>query len=96
MHKFWTGAISSDESYSFSQEISTRSVLDSLVPAHRRARLWELYLEHYRSLREEAKEDFERLFGEAFRDAYEAQIRRLEAAVQEGRAQARPAGEPPK
>jgi len=78
------------------KQLSTKSVLDSLLPAHRRARLWELYLEHYRSLREEAQEDFERLFGEAFRDAYEAQIRRLEAAVQEGRAQARPAGEPPK
>jgi predicted component of type VI protein secretion system len=56
------------------------SMLDSLRPAQRRARLWNAYLEHYRSLREEAQQDFERFFGEAFREAYEAQVRSLEAA----------------
>ena len=77
------------------KQLSARSVLDSLVPAHRRARLWELYLEHYRSLREEAQEDFNRLFGEAFRQAYEEQIRSLEAAA-EGGAAARPTGGRPR
>jgi type VI secretion system FHA domain protein len=56
-------------------QLTHRSVLESLLPAHHRARLWELYLEHYRSLRDEAREDFQRLFGEAFREAYEAQAR---------------------
>jgi len=60
--------------------LTSRSVFDSLRPGHRRARLWEVYLEHYRSLREEAQEDFQRFFGEAFREAYEAQVRSLEAA----------------
>jgi predicted component of type VI protein secretion system len=60
--------------------LTSRSVLDSLRPGHRRARLWEVYLEHYRSLREEAHEDFQRFFGEAFREAYEAQVRSLDAA----------------
>lgn len=60
--------------------LTKRSVLDSLRPAHRRARLWEVYLEHYRALRGEAQEDFQRFFGEAFREAYEAQVRSLEAA----------------
>jgi FHA domain-containing protein len=41
-----------------------------------------LYLEHYRSLREEAQEDFQRLFGEAFREAYEEQVRSLDAALE--------------
>jgi FHA domain-containing protein len=58
---------------------TTRSVLDSLLPTYRRARLWELYVEHYRALREEAHEDFKRLFGEAFREAYEAQGRSPDA-----------------
>jgi predicted component of type VI protein secretion system len=58
--------------------LSKRSVLDTVLPAARRARLWELYLEHYRLLREEAREDFERFFGEAFREAYEAQVRSLD------------------
>jgi FHA domain-containing protein len=78
------------------KQLSARSVLDSLVPAHRRARLWELYLEHYRSLRDEAQEDYNRLFGEAFREAYEAQIRSLEAAAEAGAGAARPAGESPR
>ena len=60
--------------------LTSRSVFDSLRPGHRRARLWEVYLEHYRSLREEAQEDFQRFFGEAFREAYEAQVRSLDAA----------------
>jgi predicted component of type VI protein secretion system len=64
--------------------LNTRSVFDSMLPAHRRARLWEAYLEHYRSLREEAQEDFQRFFGEAFREAYEEQIRSLEAAHNAG------------
>jgi type VI secretion system FHA domain protein len=61
-------------------QLTTGSVLDSLLPAHRRARLWALYIEHYASVREEAQEDFQRLFGEAFREAYEEQIRSLDAA----------------
>jgi predicted component of type VI protein secretion system len=61
-------------------QLSSRSVLDALVPAHRRARLWELYLEHYHTLRDEAQEDFHRLFGAAFLEAYEEQVRSLESA----------------
>lgn len=64
--------------------LTSRSVFDSVRPGHRRARLWEVYLEHYRSLREEAQEDFQRLFGEAFREAYEAQVRSLDAAHEGG------------
>lgn len=70
--------------------LEARSVLDSLQPGRRRARLWDLYLEHYRALREEAQEDFQRFFGEAFREAYEAQVRSLEAA-HEGATPATPA-----
>jgi predicted component of type VI protein secretion system len=62
-------------------QLTTRSVFDSLLPAHRRARLWETYLEHFASLREEAQQDFQRLFGAAFREAYEAQVRSLSASA---------------
>jgi FHA domain-containing protein len=62
-------------------QLTSRSVFDSVLPGHRRARLWELYLEHYRSLREEAQQDFQRLFGAAFREAYLAQVRSLDAAA---------------
>jgi FHA domain-containing protein len=59
--------------------LAARSVFDSLMPAHRRARLWELYLEHYQSLRVEAQDDFQHFFGEAFREAYEAQVQSLDS-----------------
>jgi predicted component of type VI protein secretion system len=52
-----------------------RSMFDFLLPARRRARLWDTYLSQYRSLREEAKDNIQRFFGEVFREAYEAQVR---------------------
>jgi len=55
-----------------------RSVLDRLLPARRKAQLWDSYLAEYRALREEAMENSERFLGNAFRDAYEAQVHSLE------------------
>ena len=57
---------------------SRRSMFDFLRPARRRARLWDTYLSQYRSLREEAKDNFQRFFGEVFREAYEARVRNLD------------------
>jgi FHA domain-containing protein len=61
-------------------QLSSRSFIDTLMPSHRRAKLWELYVEHSRALKDEAQDDFNRLFGEAFLEAYNAQVRSLEAA----------------
>lgn len=58
-------------------KLTSHSMFDSLLPGSRRARLWELYLEHHRAIREEAQEDFHTLFGKAFVAAYEQQIDRL-------------------
>ena len=44
---------------------------------NRKAKLWELYLQHYESIRDEAQEDFHTLFGRAFLAAYEQQLERL-------------------
>jgi predicted component of type VI protein secretion system len=57
-----------------------RSLFEALRPGRHKARLWELYLEHFRSLRQEAQQDFQHFFGQAFREAYEAQARRLDMA----------------
>jgi FHA domain-containing protein len=54
------------------------SVVDSLLPARKHARLWEAYLSEYELLREEAQDNFQRFFGSTFRDAYEAQVRNLD------------------
>lgn len=55
-----------------------KSVLDSLLPMNRKAKLWELYLTHFEAIREEAQEDFHTLFGKAFLAAYEQQLERLQ------------------
>lgn len=54
-----------------------KTVLDSLLPMAHRAKLWELYLQHYERIREEAQEDFHALFGKAFVEAYEQQLEQL-------------------
>lgn len=58
-------------------KLTSRSVLDSVLTLNRKAKLWELYLQHFESIREEAQEDFHNLFGKAFLDAYEEQLERL-------------------
>lgn len=59
--------------------LSEPSMLDNLVPINRRARLWGLYTELYREIAREAEDDFQDLFGKAFLQAYEEQVRRMEA-----------------
>jgi type VI secretion system FHA domain protein len=46
---------------------------DSLVPAHRRARLWERYAEQHAAIAREVEEHFDAIFAGAFAKAYEAQ-----------------------
>lgn len=58
-------------------KLAGKSVIDSLLPMARRAKLWELYLQHYEAIREEAQEDFHALFGKAFVQAYEQQLEQL-------------------
>lgn len=61
-------------------KLSSKSMFDSVLPRNRKARLWDLYLQHFAAIREEAHEDFHTLFGKAFLAAYEQQLERLENA----------------
>jgi FHA domain-containing protein len=61
-------------------QLADGGMLDKLLPANRRARLWELYLQHYGRISEAAREDFDELFGKAFVKAYEAHADRVAAA----------------
>ncbi len=58
--------------------LGARSLLDSLQPARHKARLWQLYLEHFRSLRRDTQEDFQHFFGKALREGYEARMQSAE------------------
>lgn len=59
-------------------KLGAGSRLANLLPMNRKARLWELYLQHHRQIRDEAEEDFHTLFGRAFVAAYEQQVDQLE------------------
>lgn len=52
----------------------------SLIPASRKARLWEAYQEYYARLSADTESSYSRLFGEVFASAYETQINELKAA----------------
>jgi FHA domain-containing protein/type VI secretion system protein len=55
------------------------------VLSNRKARLWDLFVERHENVSREAQDDFQRLFGKAFNDAYEAQIDALRTARKSGR-----------
>jgi FHA domain-containing protein len=63
-------------------KLSQTSMLDSLLPMNRKAKLWELYLQHWDSIRDEAQDDFHALFGRAFLAAYDQQLERLKREKQ--------------
>jgi FHA domain-containing protein len=58
-------------------KLSGGSLLDSVLPMNRKSKLWDLYLQHYLTIRDEAQEDFHTLFGKAFLAAYDQQLERL-------------------
>lgn len=57
--------------------LAQRSIVDSLLPAKRKARMWELFNEMYKQLAAEASDDFHELFGKAFLEAYDQHIEQL-------------------
>lgn len=59
-------------------KLTASTVLDSLLPMNRKAKLWTLYLQHFEAIRNEAQDDFHSLFGRAFLAAYEQQLDRLQ------------------
>ncbi|AKJ28886.1 hypothetical protein AAW51_2195 [Caldimonas brevitalea] len=61
--------------------LSTRGLVESLIPAARKARLWDLFTELYKEIAREAEDDFHALFGQAFLKAYEEHVEALRRDV---------------
>ncbi|NNG05229.1 MAG: type VI secretion system-associated FHA domain protein TagH, partial [Inquilinus sp.] len=59
------------------KRLKRQSVLDSILPAARKAKYWELYEDMYKQIAEEAEDDFQSLFGREFAGAYESQVKKL-------------------
>ncbi len=71
------GLISRFDPAVLESRLTRKSVLDSMLPIGRKARLWELFSELFAEISREAEDDFEALFGREFVRAYEQQISRL-------------------
>jgi type VI secretion system FHA domain protein len=52
-------------------------MLDSILPAARKARTWELFCGTYQQIVREAEDDFQSVFGREFARAYHAQVQKL-------------------
>lgn len=61
------------------QRVSEAGRFDRLLPASRKARMWDRLVELYGELARDADEDLQRLFGEKFSSAYAQQVDRLRA-----------------
>ena len=59
------------------RRLTDKSVMDSVLPMNRRAKLWDLFQSLYGDISKEAEDDFHTLFGREFLRAYQAQIERL-------------------
>jgi FHA domain-containing protein len=69
-------------------QLGDRSLLQSLLPASRGARLWELFTEHHARIRSDAADEFHKVFGKAFLAAYESHLDRLHDSRRAGRPEA--------
>jgi len=71
------GVLARFEPGELERKLVGKSVMDSLLPMNRKAKLWDLYLQHFGSIRDDAQDDFHNLFGAAFVAAYEDQLDQL-------------------
>jgi len=59
------------------QRITRQSLIESLLPAARKSRLWDLYIEMYQQIKSEAEDEFDSVFGDAFLKSYDEEVARL-------------------
>lgn len=59
------------------ERIKANGVLDMMLAANRKAKMWDRLVDLYGDISREADDDFQRLFGEKFSNAYEEQVERL-------------------
>jgi FHA domain-containing protein len=80
MHAALAGVLQRFEPQQLETKLTSKSVMDSVLPMNRKAKLWDLYLQHFDAIRNDVQEDFHTLFGKAFVAAYEAELDRLPPA----------------
>nr|WP_295358352.1 type VI secretion system-associated FHA domain protein TagH [Accumulibacter sp.] len=78
MNAALAGVLRRFEPAALERRVVGKSLLD-ILPAGRKARLWDLFEEMYGEISREAADDFHNLFGREFLKAYEEQVQRLQA-----------------
>lgn len=58
------------------ERIKSPTFFDSVVPLHRKAKMWDQYDSMFEEINKEAQKDYQKLFGKAFLKAYEKEIER--------------------
>ncbi|HEY8025973.1 MAG TPA: type VI secretion system-associated FHA domain protein TagH [Burkholderiaceae bacterium] len=58
------------------ERIKSPTFFDSVVPLHRKAKMWDQYDSLFEEINKEAQKDYQKLFGKAFLKAYEKEIER--------------------
>lgn len=61
------------------QRLGKGGFLEGLMPGRREAKLWELFVAKFQEVYKDAQDDFDSLYGHAFTQAYEAEVRRARA-----------------
>jgi type VI secretion system FHA domain protein len=56
------------------ERLGTKSMLDGLLPLNRKAKFWDLFTREYQQIAQDARDDFNRAFGQNFARAYLRQI----------------------
>jgi FHA domain-containing protein len=72
------GVLSRFDPGTLEQRLTEKSMIDSVLPMNRKAKLWGLFEQLHSDIQREAEDDFDALFGREFLRAYEAQLARLE------------------
>ena len=75
-----TGVLARFDPGTLERRLTEKSVIDSVLPMNRKAKLWDLFEQLHSDLQREAEDDFDALFGREFLRAYEAQLAKLEQA----------------
>jgi FHA domain-containing protein len=75
-----TGVLARFDPETLERRLTEKSVIDSVLPMNRKAKLWNLFEQLHSDLQREAEDDFDALFGREFLRAYEAQLAKLEQA----------------
>jgi predicted component of type VI protein secretion system len=77
MNAALAGVLQRFDPLAIEQRLQVPGVMDKLLVANRKAKLWDRLVELYKVMSNEADDDFQRLFGEKFGVAYEEQMHRL-------------------